>query len=193
MDKDATEFNTYFSTIGQVLANDILEYQNISPNTQQNMIPNIMFLMNTNETEVKENIFSLKNNKALGIDGITLEVLEKISKYIAKFLPYMVNLGYNITRYLGAEWLIDVELLSEDGDCGWENYEFPLSEDVTEIETQQVEQEQEYSDTDTPVINALETIMEVSETAVADPDTISATTTSVTNKNKNCLLKYHRK
>ncbi|KAG5882482.1 hypothetical protein JTB14_015956 [Gonioctena quinquepunctata] len=69
----------------------------------------------------------------------------------------------------------------------------PLSEDVTEIETQQVEQEQDYSDTDTPVINALEIIMEVSEPAVADPDTISATTTSVTNKNKNCLLKYHRK
>ncbi|KAG5895337.1 hypothetical protein JTB14_003135 [Gonioctena quinquepunctata] len=89
--------------------------------------------------------------------------------------------------------LSNVELLIEDGDYGWENDKLPLSEDVTEIETQQVEQEQEYSDNDAPVINALETIMEVSEPAVADLDTISATTTRVTNKNRNCFLKYHRK
>lgn len=89
--------NTYFSNVGKALAENILNLQQVScdipslnPNTQTPPIHSFAIL-DTDETEVKNLILSLRNNCAVGWDGITNRILKQNLSFLVPILTSIFN------------------------------------------------------------------------------------------------------
>lgn len=87
------EVNAYFAGIGKSLAEKIPKNHSVS--TPRDPHPESFALLNTDETEVKRWIISLKNNCAIGWDGISSNLLKKHIDIVVPPLTYICNLALN--------------------------------------------------------------------------------------------------
>lgn len=90
-------FNTYFTEVGEKLANDISK-----PTTSvvtRNIIENSIFFHATDETEVANIIGELKANKAPGLDLITTKTLKILANDIKKPLTYLINKIFELGHF----------------------------------------------------------------------------------------------
>ena len=91
-------FNNHYTTVGKKLADKITPVPNYNNPYIQNT-PSSMFLTATNPLEVKDTILSLKNGKAVGIDGIKAELLKLMSTVISEPLAYIINKCFEKGHY----------------------------------------------------------------------------------------------
>lgn len=85
----ANEFNRFYSTLGQKLANKIVtptEYHDSTTRVEQSM-----FLFHTTPSEIVQVIGTLKTKKAPGRDGIRAETLKEVADLISIPLARMIN------------------------------------------------------------------------------------------------------
>lgn len=91
MDKKtiANSFVNFFSNIGIKLASKINKPEQFIENKKE--VANSIFLVETNESEIKKIIQNLKKHKAPGLDNITSNTLQQIVDYVIKPLCYICN------------------------------------------------------------------------------------------------------
>jgi hypothetical protein len=89
----ADEFNSHFCSIGKATAEKVNVLQDDHPNKLNTLscCPQSFFLQPTTYHEISEKICSLKNRKAIGVDGISAFILKHCSKPIAKILAHIIN------------------------------------------------------------------------------------------------------
>lgn len=85
----AMAFNDFFANIGANLASKISRANDDIVNIQR--VANSMFLREVDTAEIIKQIDSLKNNKAPGIDGITVKILKMCNVYIAGPIAHIIN------------------------------------------------------------------------------------------------------
>ena len=123
----ADAFNTYFSTIGQELANQIPSNTGKVFQFLNHPETSTLFLNPVSETEVSSLICKLKDRKAAGMDQITNKVLKSINRIITPFLSHIFNLVLSKGQYPDALKIAKVIPIFKKGDATLpENYR-PIS------------------------------------------------------------------
>lgn len=121
----AESFNDYFINIGKKLAKRIekplnyVEHKKIHANT--------IFMNPTDEQEIKNVIFELKNKKAPGFDGLKAETLKLISDDIKKPLTVIINRSLETGEFPSAFKLSVVTPIYKSGDKTDMNNYRPIS------------------------------------------------------------------
>lgn len=93
----ANAFNTFYSEIGEKLANNIPIVPNFTENLEH--VENSIYLTLTTEDEILNTIKQLKPKKSPGEDNIHSETLQKIDVNIAAPLNYIINNCYNTGHF----------------------------------------------------------------------------------------------
>lgn len=84
----ANTYNNYYANVGSKLAEQIEERL---PVQTKKKIVDSLFITPTTESEIKNCISQLKNNKAPGKDGIKSEIIKDLKDFISKPLCYIFN------------------------------------------------------------------------------------------------------
>lgn len=84
----ANIYNKYYAHIGSKLADQIEERP---PDLTKNKIVDSFFITPTSESEIKNCISELKNNKAPGKDGFKSEIIKDLKDFISKPLCHIFN------------------------------------------------------------------------------------------------------
>ena len=87
-EKEIKGFNIYFTTIGKILSNKLIDLGKIG---RQKRTLNSMVLTSTNEAETSLVIKKLKNKYSTGCDGLNNFILKKIENAIVPILTFLVN------------------------------------------------------------------------------------------------------
>ena len=88
------QFNTYFTSIGEDLANKISQPQGVSFSKYlTGDYPNSFFMRETDSDELYNIIMKLKNSQTAGADGICTKLLISIAECIVKPLAHCINLS----------------------------------------------------------------------------------------------------
>lgn len=85
----AEVFATHYTTLGKKLASKISADPNFKSKTTK--ILNSIYLQETNESEIKEIIATLKSGKSPGLDTLKTETLQEIANFIAEPLAFIIN------------------------------------------------------------------------------------------------------
>ena len=89
--KIAVEFNKYFTNIGKNLAKQIKNRGGDVTKTIEVNQKNTIYLNPTDENEIQEIISKSENKTSEDIDGLTMEVLKKISSAIIQPITTICN------------------------------------------------------------------------------------------------------
>ena len=87
-EKQIEGFNIYFTTIGKILSNKLVDLGKIG---RQKRTLNSMFLTSTNEAEISLVVKKLKNKYSTDCDGLNNFILKKIEYAIVPTLTFLVN------------------------------------------------------------------------------------------------------
>lgn len=123
----ATEFNKYFSTVGENICNsfhgtDFNSYRKYLPDS----LPNSLFLNPVSSSEIRGFIMSLKNKKC-NIDTIPVSVLKSLSTIISPIISKLINKSFSVGSFPGCLKVAHISpIYKSDDSSNFSNYR-PIS------------------------------------------------------------------